>query len=313
VEEIKMGGGSAIRRVKRNFLQGKPVSTGKKEVCAKTQGTVIVFGEYGVHKSGKGEYELLRKGVTIGIFSEAQIKEDEVLFALSHGVILEVSKGGIKEIITPEKATLLGLIAADGSNMFRREQRLRGSYRTEYSTRFYSDDKELANLFSMLSEEIYGITPHHYNRKKDNLITSVIYNKGIFYDLTDLNIKGGPYEFHVPRDHLNNDGKKAFVKGFFSGDGNVSIAGDKITIRFYSSYKEGLEELRLVLIDLGFHPHEILEYVQPTGIVYCFSVPREEHVKFINEIGSYKPRHVRIFEEYLRKSGYEVEKRDDGS
>lgn len=185
--------------------------------------------------------------------------------------------------------------------MFRREKRLMGGYRTEYSTRFYSNDKELVDLFNKLSEKIYGITPHHYVRKKNGLITSTIYNKNTFYDLIDLEIKKGPYEFHVPREHLDDDGKRAFVKGFFSGDGNVSVSKGKITIRFYSSFKEGLEELRQTLIDLGFHPHEILEYVGPTGILYCFSIPRDEHVKFINEIGSYKPRHVRIFEEYLKK------------
>lgn len=99
-----MGGGSAIRQAKRKLLQGEPVSTSKKEVCVKTHKNVIVFGEYEVHKTENDEYELLKKGIVIGTFSKARIDEEKVFFTLSRGVMLKVSKEGIKEIITPRKS-----------------------------------------------------------------------------------------------------------------------------------------------------------------------------------------------------------------
>lgn len=52
-------------------------------------------------------------------------------------------------------------------------------------------------------------------------------------------------------------------------------------------------------MDLGFHPNEIYEEKEETGsVIYYFSIPAKEHEKFIDEIGSFKPRHIRIFEEH---------------
>jgi len=55
-------------------------------------------------------------------------------------------------------------------------------------------------------------------------------------------------------------------------------------------------------MDLGFHPRGIREDREPKGkSTYSFLIPRSEHIKFINEIGSYRPKHVRIFEEMKRR------------
>lgn len=59
-------------------------------------------------------------------------------------------------------------------------------------------------------KKIYDTASHHYIRKRNGLITATIYSKGIFYDLGDLGLKPAPYEFHVPIEHLDNEGKKAF-------------------------------------------------------------------------------------------------------
>ncbi len=297
-----MGGGSAVKQHERRFLQGEREDTGKKEECGEAHWTIKAFGEYEVRKTEGGEYGLIKKGITIGTFSEARVEEERILFTLSRGMLLEVSEKGVREISTPEKAIFMGMIASDGSVTFRREPRLKGGYRTEYSSKFYSEYEELIRIFDKLSNETYGMTSHHYTRKRNGLITATIYSKGIYYDLSDLNLKPGPYEFHVPREHLDDEGKRAFLKGFFTGDGNVSVSGGDITIRIYSRCKEGLEELRQTLMDLGFHPHEILEYKRPSKeTYYCFSIPTGEHIRFIDEIGSYKPRHIAIFEEIKRK------------
>jgi intein/homing endonuclease len=213
-------------------------------------------------------------------------------------MLLEVSESGVREILTPEKATLIGMIASDGSNILYRSPRPRGrGYRTHYRTTFFSKDKELINIYDRLFEEIYSKAPRHYARKRNGLVFSWISSKGIFYDLYDLGIKLGAYEFHVPREHLDDDGKRAFLRGFFSGDGDISI-GDSITFRFSSTSKSGMEGLHQILEDLGFHPYEILERERPKfRTSYIFSIPKKEHMKFIDEIGSYKPRHVHIFEE----------------
>ncbi len=297
-----MGGGSAIRQHQRRFLQGEPEETGRKEECVEAYWTVKTFGEYEMRETKDSEYELFKEGIAIGTFTEAHVEEERILFPLSRGMLLEVSEGGVREIATPEKAILMGMIASDGSNTFRREKRPEGGYRTEYSIRFYSENKELIRIFGEVSEKTYGLTPHHYARKRNGLITATIYSKRVFYDLLDINLKLGPYKFHVPVEHLDNEGKKAFLKGFFSGDGNVSVSGGRIMIRFYSTCRSGIEELHQIFKDLGFHPNEIMKEEESRGrTTYNFTIPTEEHIKFIDEIGSYKPKHILIFEEYKRR------------
>jgi hypothetical protein len=296
-----MGGGSAVKQYQRRFLQGEPEETGRKEECEEAYWTAKTFGEYEVRETEGGEYELVKGGINVGVFSEACVEEKRILFSLSHGMLLEVSEEGVREIPTPEKAVFFGMIASDGSNAFYRHRTHEGGYRSDYSTRFFSENVELIDLFDELSEKIYGLTPHQYVRERNGLITAAIYSKGVFYDLSDFDIKTGAYEFSVPREHLDEEGKRAFLKGFFSGDGSASMTyKGELLIRFYSKCREGLEELRQILMDLDFHPYEIGEDRKLEGVVYRFSIPSREYERFIDEIGSFKPEHISVFEEYRR-------------
>lgn len=297
-----MGGGSVIRQWERRFLQGKQESSGKKEKCAEVRGLVRAFGEYEVYETEDGKHELIKNDYVVGIFSEARIEEERVLFSLSRGMLLEVSKSGVREIIGPEKAILMGLVASDGGYSFRRSIHSRGKgYRTDYRTAFCSKDKELIDVFDDLVEKVYAKSSHHYVDKRDNTISSRVYSKDVFYDLYVLDLKLGPHDFHVPREHLDGKGKLAFLKGFFSGDGCVCVSKD-VKLWFYSKSRRGIDELYQTLKDLGFHPLEIREKKTPEGrIIYGFMIPKKERVKFIEDIGSYKPRHLRIFKELKNK------------
>lgn len=300
-----MGGGSAVRQYERRFLQGEPEDTGRKDECEEALQKERSFGEYKVCETENGEYELIKVGSIVGVFSEAHAEEERILFPLSRGMLLEVSSEGVREIATPEKVILFGLISSDGSNAYYWRIDSKGRYHSEYTTRFYSEHKELIGLFDELFEETYGLTPHHYVRERNGLITAAIYSKGVYYDLSDYDVKTGAYEFRVPREHLDYEGEKAYLKGFFSGDGKASLTREgRLTIRFYSKCREGLEGLRQLLIDLDFYPYEIREEKEePEGVVYWFSIPSREHEKFIEEIGSFKPRHREVFEEYRRLQG----------
>jgi len=295
-----MGGGTAVRQHQRRFLQGEPEETGRKERCEEAYWTVKAFEEYKVRETESGEYELIKAGGGVGIFLETRVEKERLLFPLSRGTLLEVSEKGVREIATPEKAALFGLISSDGSNAYYRKINSEGRHHTDYSTRFYSGDRELVELFDKVSEEVYDITPQHYERK-DGLITAAIYSKGVFYDLSDYGVKIGAYEFRVPREHLDDEGKRAYLKGFFSGDGSACmIHGKRLQIRFYSKCEEGLEDLRRTLMDLGFHPREVEKDERTGNVRYYFSIPAKEYEKFIDEIGSFKPRHIEAFREYRR-------------
>lgn len=134
------------------------------------------------------------------------------------------------------------------------------------------------------------------------------------YDL-NFGIKGPePYEFHPPTKYLDDEGKRAFLK-VFSEDGNVSMTkGGRHAIRIHSKYEEGLRELRELFIDLGFHPSEI--HTRNRGMIpgrfsgpeYSFIIPEEDHLKFIEEIGSERKEHINRFQ-LIKSIDEEKEKR----
>lgn len=167
---------------------------------------------------------------------------------------------------------------------------------TGYEVSLITTDYELAQVFDELFREVYGVTPYQhlkYHKTSEGEREHYrvgIYRREIAYDLWDLDIKGKPYEFHPPSSNLDEEGKRAYLRGFFSGDGNISIGrGGRHQIRIYSSNKEGLEELRELFVDLGFHPGKI--YLDDEEYYY-FSIPEEDHLKFIREIGSEKLKHI---------------------
>ncbi|MEM3659876.1 MAG: LAGLIDADG family homing endonuclease [Thermoproteota archaeon] len=288
-----MGGGSRVKQYERRFYEGEQVRGEREE---ESFHAIRTFEKYEVREAEGGGYELLKGGEVIGIFSEAKVEEGRIVFKLSKGMSLEILERKVREILAPEKAELCGLIGSDGGIYINSDKGV-------YEVYFDSEDRELAELFINLIGEVYHETARDYIRFEETgegekaYHKPRIYSKKIAYDLADLGIKGPEdFEFHPPVDHLDEEGKRAYLRGFFSGDGNISMTegGRAHSIRIYSTYKEGLEEVRQMFIDLGFHPHEIRTDHRKPGWrdLHSFTIPAEDHLKFIEEIGSRKPEHV---------------------
>ncbi|MEM2089050.1 MAG: LAGLIDADG family homing endonuclease [Thermoproteota archaeon] len=293
-----MGGGSRIKQYERRFYEGEQTREKRED---ETFHVVKLFGKYEVREVKGGGYELLKGGEVIGIFSKAKIEEDRIVFQLSHGVNFEISEKRVTEIFDPKRAELCGLIASDGTVC---------KYERTHEVSFKNVDRELIDNFCKFAEEIYNMTPRLYSTshitkkgEKREYYRAVIWSKKVAYDLWMFGVKGpGPYEFHPPTRYLDDEGKRAYLRGFFSGDGNVSLCKDgEHEFRVYSSFKEGLEEVREMFEKLGFHPHEIREEdkeITPKGIRkrFYFTIPEEDHLKFIEEIGTGKVEFKRKFE-----------------
>lgn len=296
-----MGSGSRVRQYERRFFEGEPIRGEREDEAFHVARTI---GEYEIYEAEGGGYELLKEGEVIGIFSEANIEEGRIIFKLSRGMNLEVSEGGVREILTPEKAELCGLMAADG--YIRKLRWIKGEG-VAYEASLTTVDEKLADFFERISEEVYGVTPHRnlkYHKTKEGKAKHyevAIHSKRVVYDLLDLGIKGpGRYEFHPPLRHLDEEGKKAYLRGFFSGDGTVALKDrGRYEIRIDSSCRSCLEELRKIFMDLGFHPCEIhekkYEYGENKYKSYYFAIRSEEYLKFIKEIGSERPEHISRF------------------
>ncbi|MEM3648980.1 MAG: LAGLIDADG family homing endonuclease [Thermoproteota archaeon] len=104
--------------------------------------------------------------------------------------------------------------------------------------------------------------------------------------------------------YLDEEGKRAYLKGFFSGDGEVTLTETgHHSISISSSCEEGLRELRGMLIELGFHPGNIGTYDEEAvpgrhrHPSFRFYIPEEDHLKFIEEIGSETEEHINKFKQ----------------
>ena len=279
-----MGSGRLRDQYEGRFNQGQPAWSGEKGgECL--PGGVKQLSEYEVRETSAGGYALSRGGIMVGDFRSGRIDPDRVTFPLSRGTWLEVSNQGVREILAPEKAMMGGLIASDGgSHFYYRYDEKKGGYSSQYKTSFASTDRELTDLFEGLFEAVYGQAPHHYEYPGRDLTESYVSSKGVFYDLNNFGIKTGPFEFHVPREHLDDAGKRAYLTGFFSGDGTISRCGNQFEIRIYSKHKEGLKEMKQTLEDLGFHPNEIYSEERKRGkrieVRHNFTIPAGEHRRF---------------------------------
>jgi hypothetical protein len=234
-----LGSGSRVKQYERRFHEGEQTREKKEDEVFHL---LRVFGDYEIYESKSGGYKLLKSGEIIGVFAGTKIEEDRIIFKLSHGTNLEVSEKGIREILTPGKAKLCGLIASDGYIRKYREVEGKGAI---YEVSLTTVDKELVEVFVKLSQEIYNITPHCYLKyhktregKKEHYEV-VILSKKVVNDLWNLGIKGPRrYEFHPPLKHLDKEGMKAFLRGFYSGDGSVSVTEKGRYIRISSSCEE---------------------------------------------------------------------------
>ncbi len=286
-----MGEASLIRQHQLRFHEGEHVSTENKEgwkSCEQSSQQTIEFGEYKVSITESEEYKLVRGDTVIATFSKAKMEEDRILFPLGLGVMLEVSKDGIKEIFIPEKAELCGLIASEGSLP---------SQRGHYRIFFHSADIELIKRFNELFEKVYGKVPNIY-KGKGELIAGIA-NKEAYYDLKEIGAKTGPYRYHVPLEHLDKEGLRAYLRGFFSGDGSVAKHGKyAIKLRISSKYKDCLEEVREALVRLGFNPSEVR--TDRTYDAHYLEIYSKEQMRFIEEIGSCKPSHIERFKRFLK-------------
>ncbi|MBO3841218.1 MAG: hypothetical protein FGF48_02210 [Candidatus Brockarchaeota archaeon] len=124
-----------------------------------------------------------------------------------------------------------------------------------------SADGEVAKHYEELFEKTYHKRPHRYKYEPSSFphYSEEVEDRGHIFDLWDLGIKGSPYEFHAPKEHLDLKGARTYLRGFFTGDDGVAMWYEKpqdrirFFIRFNSKYGEGLEEIRSLLIDLDFH------------------------------------------------------------
>ncbi|MFA5142191.1 MAG: LAGLIDADG family homing endonuclease [Candidatus Woesearchaeota archaeon] len=186
--------------------------------------------------------------------------------------------------MSPELAEIIGLLCAEGCHIiqysdywetFRGRKRFRKHMKSE-RIEFYNKDKTLLSHYQdlLLKEFSYPTKVTRFgkiNICKRDIIREVINN-------TEL----GNLIWRVPSKILSSDDsiKKAFVRGYFDGDGTASKS-----IRFFSTNIEGLSGVLSLLNQVGFSAYMIKPQLKPNRKpLYALRIPNSEKERFLNTV-----------------------------
>lgn len=294
-----MGGGKHEDQVDQRFDQGSSEWTKEKERCGGTDRPFASYGPYEL-RAGEEGIEIRADGEILGVYpGYISLKEDRALLELDKGTLLEISEGGIREILSPEKTLLLSFIASDGNIRYTQE-------RPCYQLRFGSKSDELRGLFRESMETAYDLTPGEYRHKdKEHFFEMITSSKEAAADaMKHINKHGSDY-WEVPSRYMDKEAARAWLKGFMSGDGSIGYYPNfgGLSVRFCSKYREGLEEIAQLLdgyfgIESRIYPRE--KELDPKRGKYELCINKNEHqIRFVAEIGSYKRSHQEAIDRFF--------------
>ena len=111
---------------------------------------------------------------------------------------------------------------------------------------------------------------------------------------------GYKYKGTIKIINLDKDLKKGLVKAFFDDEG--SIRSDSHTMRFHQDNKELLENIRLLLKDLGVKSHEVKSHIKKDKPRYYFNINGfREYYTFYHSISCTSSKKKKEFELLIDK------------
>ncbi|MBO3803385.1 MAG: LAGLIDADG family homing endonuclease [Candidatus Brockarchaeota archaeon] len=294
-----MGGGT--RQDQTNSRSGLSASVGSYGTqCPESKlKECLQIGEYIIEHEDNG-YSLKKERQLLGMYKEATILTPErALFKLDKGMLLEVSPKGIRKVLSPAKAGILGFINSDGSLTYSTKPNV-------YMVRFGSCSDELLVKFNEFMNEVYGIRLPMYRRKdRRHFIELVKENKEMVQDLANYTSKPKG-DWNVPFEYLDKESAKMFLKCFMSGDGGIGYykkserPTPRLEVRFFSMNRKGLEEIATLLREyFGISSSHI--YEKKKGGFELWIIRVDDKIKYIKEIGSFKISHIEAIERALRR------------
>jgi len=286
-----MGSGDRQQQFEGRFGQGNPHAEylASRQECVEREGLPIVLGDYRVEAADEG-YVLLHNEEELGRCKELlQADKKRALFKLDKGMLLEVTPAGVKEILSQEKARVHGIIASDGSLYINPERRI-------YEIKLVCESMELIDVFREDFKKVYE-KELHFSMDRGKYPRARISSKEIFNDLVTYGAKEGHCMWRVPREHLDHEGTREWLKMFMAGDGSIGYERGKARVRFFSMNRDGLEQIQRLLdeefgITSKLSMRDRTDKPKYSNLEYVLGVRSgEDTIRYIGEIGSYKQLH----------------------
>ena len=171
---------------------------------------------------------------------------------------------------SPKLLEFLGLVVSEG-------------YVAEDGVTFANNDQTLRNLFKSLLKNLFAITKT--KEYADGRV--VVYSKTLVAFLSLFDLRPGKKQPKIPSLFYNLPKKEiaAFTRGYFDGDGTVSMTGNYPTPILYSASRAFLQEFQgLLLLKLNV-PVSLKSHNTPKGMMYKLSMRgnegRQEFCKWI--------------------------------
>ena len=213
------------------------------------------------------------------------------------------SKGSLKEIKIPEKsnglAELVGIILGDGNIFSYKKGKKIGVYSLRIAGNCKEEKDYHINYVKPLCENLFDLNAkiQEYPQKNERFVS--LHSRELVKYLKDIGLRSGDKLLNVvtmPKWIFNNDNfLKACLRGLIDTDGCVSRMSKKdpnlIRIGFTNYNNKLLEDVRVALTKLGFHPSKIS--YNRTNLSR-----KEDIVKYLNLIGFSNSKHQKRFDKF---------------
>ncbi len=209
-----------------------------------------------------------------------------------------------------KKSELIGLLVSDGSireytskytEFDKRRNKRYNRIKRVKIIEFINTNKDLIERFRELLKEIYNYNPN-VGLDRGNFRIPITKNY-IIFDIKEK-VRLGHNSWTIPRFIIsgNKKIKKAFIRGFFDGDGSTDISKSKTPrVRLTSTNRKGIKEISELLLQLELNhsllgPYRRGENRKPE---FQINIKKDSIIKFINEIGSYHSKKRQRFKKIL--------------
>jgi intein/homing endonuclease len=186
--------------------------------------------------------------------------------------------------ITKELSEILGLLCAEGSHIvsycdylekYPEKTRYRKNKKSE-RIEFYNKDKKLIFHYTQLLKKEFNLNPKITKHGKINIGNLKVIRKII------AQTRLGHLNWRIPTSVISSNKKikVAFLRGFFDGDGTAIGC-----VRMFSTNKEGINQLSLLLLELNFRNTIQGPIFKPNRKPhYVLQISRKDQVRFLEEI-----------------------------
>ncbi len=207
----------------------------------------------------------------------------------------KTQKGGVIEVdrLTKDYFYLLGLIASDGNNT--KEKKTRRFTRLK----FHNMCEELIYIFWNTYKKLFPTIPISKRIMKDNLFQLDTSNSLFASIAANLGIVSpNKYSDILPVLCCKKGFIKAFLKGYFDGDGNAYLKKKKNStttysrICFFSVNYTNAKRIHQMLLKLGINNKIFLREKSGMYVVDINSLSSKK--KFIKEVGANHPKKIEI-------------------